>query len=323
MRAVVVRQHGGPEVLSVEEVQDPQPGGGQLLIDAAAIGVNYMDIYQREGAPPYATGLPYTPGAEGAGTVAEVGPGVEGVAVGDRVAWTGIPGSYAERVLVPVDRAVPVPDGLDLQYAAAIMLQGMTAHYLSHSTYPIGAGETAVVHAAAGGVGLLLTQLVKMRGGTVVATTSTPDKSQLAKQAGADHVAGYANFATVTREFTDGAGAAVVYDGVGRTTFDDGLTALRPRGLMALYGAASGPVPLFDLGRLAAGGSLFVTRPTLGNYIATREELLSRTGDLFEWIIRGRLDVRIGGTYPLEAAGQAHDDLANRRTTGKLLLLPR
>jgi NADPH:quinone reductase len=225
-------------------------------------------------------------------------------------------------VVVPADRVVPVPDGVDLLVAAAVMLQGMTAHYLATSTYPVAAWDVTVVHAAAGGVGLLLTQIVKMRGGVVVATTSTADKAELARQAGADHVAGYDTFAGVARDASGGAGAAVVYDGVGASTFDAGLTALRPRGHMVLYGAASGqPAPL-DLRRLASGGSLYVTRPTLGHYIASRDELRWRAGDLFDWIGDGRLSVRIGGTYPLAEAARAQDDLASRRTTGKLLLLP-
>ncbi len=323
MRAVVVKRHGGPEVLEVSDREAPRTGPGQLVVDVAAAGVNFMDIYQRRGEPPYADGdLPYVPGAEGAGTVAAVGPGVAGFAEGDRVAWTGVPGSYAEQVVVPAERAVRVPDGVALQVAAAVMLQGMTAHYLSGSTYPVTEGDPVVVHAAAGGVGRLLTQMVKMRGGTVIGTTSTADKAGLARQAGAHHVTGYESFPAVVREVTDGAGAAVVYDGVGRTTFDDSLAVLRPRGYMVLYGAASGPVPPFELRRLAAGGSLFITRPVLAHHIARRDELLRRAGDLFGWISQGDLDVRVGGTYPLDGAARAHDDLAARRTTGKLLLLP-
>ena len=322
MRAIVVRQHGRPEVLQLAEMPEPRPGPGQLLVDVAAAGVNFMDIYQRQGSPPYASGLPYVPGAEGAGTVAGVGPDVQGFADGDRVAWTGVPGSYAERVVLPADSAVPVPDGVSLQVAASVMLQGLTAHYLSNSTYPVAGGDHVVVHAAAGGVGLLLTQLVKMRGGIVIAVASTTAKAATARQAGADHLAGYDDFAAVTRQVTDGAGAAAVYDGVGLTTFDDSLSALRPRGYMVLYGAASGPVPAFELQRLAAGGSLFITRPTLGSYLASRDELLGRTSDLFSWIGQGRLNVRVGGTYPLGDAARAHEDLGGRRSTGKLILLP-
>jgi len=317
-----VRRTGGPEVLEAAEVPDPQPGPGQLLVDVAAAGVNFMDIYQREGRPPYSPGLPYVPGAEGAGTVLTAGLDVTGFAAGDRVAWTGVPGSYASRAVVPAASALPVLDGVGLETAAAVLLQGMTAHYLSHDTFPVGNGDTVVVHAAAGGVGLLLTQMVTMRGGIVVATTSTAAKAVLARQAGAAHLAGYDDFAAVTRQVTGGAGAAAVYDGVGRATFDDSLSALRPRGCMVLYGAASGPVPPFELQRLAAGGSLFITRPTLGSYIASRDELRGRADDLFSWIARGRLSVRIGGSYPLAEAGRAHQDLASRGTTGKLILLP-
>jgi NADPH2:quinone reductase len=322
MRAIVVRRTGGPEVLEAAEVPDPQPGPGQLLVDVAAAGVNFMDIYQREGRPPYTPALPYVPGAEGAGTVVAAGPDVTGFAVGDRVAWTGVPGSYATRAVVPAASALPVPDNVGLETAGAVLLQGMTAHYLSHDTFPVGNGDTVVVHAAAGGVGLLLTQMVTMRGGIVVATTSTTAKAVLARQAGAVHLAGYDDFAAVTRQVTGGAGAAAVYDGVGRATFDDSLSALRPRGCMVLYGAASGPVPPFELQLLAAGGSLFITRPTLGSYIASRDELRGRADDLFSWIARGRLSVRISGSYPLAAADRAHQDLASRGTTGKLILLP-
>jgi NADPH:quinone reductase len=322
MRAIVVRQHGQPEVLEIAEVPDPQPGPGQLLVDVAAAGVNFMDIYQRQGNPPYASGLPYVAGTEGAGTVAGVGPDVQGFAHGDQVAWAGVPGSYAEQVVLPAGSAVPVPDGVSLQVAAAVMLQGLTAHYLSNSTYAVAGGDHVVVHAAAGGVGLLLTQMVKMRGGIVIGTASTTAKAVLAQQAGADHLAGYDDFAAITRQVTHGAGAAAVYDGVGLTTFDDSLSALRPRGYMVLYGAASGPVPPFELQRLAAGGSLFITRPTLRSYLASRDELLGRTSDLFSWIGQGRLSVRIGGTYPLGETARAHEDLGSRRTTGKLILLP-
>jgi NADPH:quinone reductase len=323
MRAVIGNQHGGPEVLQIGEVAPPEPGPGQLLVDVAAAGVNYMDIYQREGRPPYAsTALPYVPGTEGAGTVTVAGPGVNDFAVGDRVAWTQGPGSYAEQVAVPAERVVPVPEGMGLSVAAAVMLQGMTAHYLCHSTYPVAQGDHVVVHAAAGGVGLLLTQMIAMRGGVSIATTSTPAKAVLAEQAGADYVTDYGDFAGLAREVTGGAGVAAVYDGVGRATFEAGLSALRPRGYMVLYGAASGPVPPFDLQRLNPAGSLFVTRPTLGHYLASREELLWRAGDLFRWITEGRLSVRVGGQYPLEQAAQAQADLASRGTTGKLLLLP-
>ncbi|MGO8884834.1 MAG: quinone oxidoreductase family protein [Streptosporangiaceae bacterium] len=322
MRAVVISKHGGPEVLQPGDQPDPSPGPGQLLVDVAAAGVNFMDIYQRTGQPPYRGEVPFVPGAEGAGIVTAVGPDVTDFTAGDRVAWTGVPGSYAEQALIPSDRAVPVPDSVDLEVAAAVMLQGMTAHYLCHSTYPVAPADPVVVHAAAGGVGLLLTQMVKMRGGVVIATTSTDAKTQLAREAGADHVARYEDFGAVTADVTGGAGAAAVYDGVGQATFGASLAALRPRGYMVLYGAASGPVPPFEPQRLAACGSLYLTRPTLASYIATRAELLQRAEDLFSWISEDRLTVRVGGRYPLAEAARAHEDLAARRTTGKLLLLP-
>jgi NADPH:quinone reductase len=322
MRAVVATEHGGPEVLKLAEVDPPEPGPGQLVVDVAAAGVNFADIYRRVGHPPYAGELPYVPGQEGAGIVVAAGPGPGALSIGSRVAWSGVNGSYAEQIVIPAERAIPVPDGMDLEVAAAALLQGMTAHYLAHDTYPVAAGDHVVVHSAAGGVGLLLTQMVKMRAGIVIATTSATHKAVLARQAGADHVTGYDEFVAVARDRTGGAGAAAVYDGVGQATFDDSLAALRPRGYMVLYGAASGPVPPFELQRLNTGGSLFVTRPTLAHYIVTRDELLRRAGDLFGWIADGRLAVRVGGRYPLAEAARAHEDLGARRTTGKLLLLP-
>ena len=322
MRAVVARERGGPDVLKLAEVETPEPGPGQLLVDIAAAGVNFADIYRRLGNPPYAGELPYVAGQEGAGVVVAAGQGAGELGPGSRVAWTGVPGCYAEQVLVPADRAIPVPDGVDLEVAAAVTLQGMTAHYLANDTYPVAAGDVVVVHSAAGGVGLLLTQMVKMRGGIVIATTSEAHKAVLAQEAGADYVTSYGEFGAVTRDVTSGAGAAAVYDGVGQATFDDSLAALRLRGYMVLYGASSGPVPPFELQRLATGGSLFITRPTLVSYIATREELLRRADELFSWIADGSLTVRIGGRYPLADAARAQEDLAARRTTGKLLLLP-
>jgi NADPH:quinone reductase len=322
MRAVVVHEFGGPGVLSAADQDVPRPGRGELLVRVAAAGVNFMDVYQRRGQPPYRAQVPYIPGGEGAGTVAAAGPGVSGAAEGDRVAWAGGAGSYAEYAVVAADAAVPVPDGVALQTAAAVMLQGMTAHYLCHSTYPVAEQDPVVVHAAAGGVGLLLTQLAVMRGGVVIATASTPAKADLARQAGAVHLAGYDNFGAVVGQVTGGAGAAVVYDGVGQATFDASLAALRKRGYLVLYGAASGPVPPVDPQRLNTGGSLYLTRPTLAHYMASRDELLGRAGDLFRWIVEGRLSVRVGRTYPLADAAQAHADLEARRTTGKLLLLP-
>jgi NADPH2:quinone reductase len=322
MRVVEVDRRGGPEVLNVAKREAPRPGPGQVVVDVAAAGVNYMDIYQREGVGGYRPELPFVPGAEGAGTVAAVGEGVTHLAVGDPVAWAGPGSSYAEQVALPANRVFPVPPGISLQVAGAVILQGMTAHYLVTSTYPVREGDIAVVHAAAGGVGLLLTQMVKLRGGIVVATTSGGEKAELARGAGADHITGYDNFRAVVDEVTDGAGAHVVYDGVGKDTFDDGLAALRPRGMMVLYGAASGQVPPVDPQRLNSGGSLFLTRPTLLHYVADPEELRWRAREVFGWINSGELDVRIGGTYPLAEARRAQEDLAARRTTGKLLLLP-
>ena len=322
MRAIVVDKIGGPEVLKIGDRDDPVPRQGQIVVQVAAAGVNFMDIYQRSGVGVYVQPTPFTPGGEGAGIVAALGEGVTDFAVGDHVAWSAVPGSYAEKIALPARSAVPVPDHIDLVVAAAVMLQGMTAHYLCHSTFPVQQGNVAVVHAAAGGVGLLLTQMVKRRGGVVVATTSTTPKAVLAQNAGADYVTGYDEFVEVVRRVTGERGADVVFDGVGRDTFDSSLSALRPRAMMVLYGGASGQVPPFDLQRLNTGGSLFITRPTLASYIADRAELLWRASDLFEWIAKGELDVRIGGEYPLEEAARAHDDLAARRTAGTLVLLP-
>jgi NADPH:quinone reductase len=322
MRVVEVAQRGGPEVLKVAEREAPRPGPGQVVVDVAAAGVNFMDIYQRQGVGGYEPELPFVPGAEGAGTVAAVGAGVTHLSVGDPVAWAGPGSSYAEQVALPASRVVPVPPEIQLQVAGAAMLQGMTAQYLTASTYPVREGDVAVVHAAAGGVGLLLTQMVKRRGGIVVATTSGGEKDELAHGAGADHVTSYADFRAVVDDITSGTGAHVVYDGVGQATFDDGLAALRPRGMMVLYGAASGQVPPLDPQQLNKGGSLFLTRPTMAHYIADDDELRWRAGEILDWIAKGELDVRIGGTYPLADAARAQEDLAARRTTGKLLLLP-
>jgi NADPH2:quinone reductase len=317
MRAIVVTEFGGPEVLRPTDHEDPSPGPGEIGIDVAASGVNYRDVYERTGA--YAKELPFIPGGEVAGRVSAVGEGVTDVRVGDVVVTSDAKGGYAERAVVAADRAVPVGDA-GPEKAAAVILQGLTAHYLTHSTYAIKPGDTALVHAAAGGVGLLLTQLVKLRGGRVIGTVSTADKEKLARDAGADEVVRYDNFAEEVRRLTGG--VQVVYDGVGKTTFDDSMSVLRPRGMLALYGAASGPVPPVDPQRLNAAGSLFLTRPTLVHYIADREELLWRSRDLFDWIAAGDLTVHIGGRYPLDDARQAHEDLEARRTTGKLLLIP-
>jgi NADPH:quinone reductase len=322
VRAIVVNELGGPEVMAVATRADPVAKPGQIVVKVAAAGVNFKDTYVRSGVGVYTARTPFTPGDEGAGTVLAVGESVTEFAVGDRVAWSDGPGSYAEQVAVPADRAVPVPDGIDLRIAAAVMLQGMTAHYLCHNTFPVQEGHITVVHAAAGGAGLLLTQMIKRRGGVVIATTSTTAKAVLAQQAGADYVTTYDEFVATVDRITDGRGADVVYDNVGKATFDDSLSALRPRGMMVLYGGSSGQVPPFDPQRLNTGGSLYLTRPTLVHYVADRAELLWRAGDLFAWIAKGELDVRIGGQYPLADAPRAHEDLAARRTTGKLLLLP-
>jgi NADPH:quinone reductase len=311
MRAVQIESHGGPEVLAVVDVPPPEPGEGQLLAEVAAIGVNYRDVYEREGV--YGGGLPAVIGAEGAGRV---------VGSGERVAWVDAPGSYAEQVVVDAGRAIPVPDGVGDEVAAAVLLQGITAHYLSSSTHAVEAGENVLIHAAAGGVGLLLTRMAAMRGARVIATTSTQEKAQLAREAGAAEVIEYDGFAERVRELTDGVGADVVYDGVGAATFDESLASLRPRGDMVLFGAASGRVPPFDPMRLEGGGSLYLTRPSIRHYIATREELLDRARDVFTWIAEGTLEVRIGARYPLEEARRAHEDLQGRRTTGKLILVP-
>ncbi|MGW3350450.1 quinone oxidoreductase family protein [Nonomuraea rubra] len=315
MHAIIVSAPGGPEALEYVERPDPVPGEGEVVVDVAASGVNFIDIYHRSGA--YPLPLPTPIGSEGAGTVAAVGAGVRDVAVGDTVAWANVLGSYADKAVVPAHRVVPVPDGVSAEVAAATMLQGMTAHYLTHSTHEVKEGDQVLVHAGAGGMGQLLIQLAKLRGAKVYTTVSTSEKEKLAREAGADEVLRYDDFAEALRGKID-----VVYDGVGKSTFDGGLEALRPRGLMALYGAASGPVPPFDPQTLNKQGSLFLTRPTLVHYIADRQELLQRASDLFGWITEGRLAINISHRYPLAEARQAHEDLAARRTTGKLLLIP-
>ena len=320
MRAIVVRELGGPEAMVLAEQPDPVPGPGQVLVQVAAAGVNFIDVYRRSGV--YPQPVPYVPGSEGAGTVLAAGEGVTEYSAGDHVAWAEGPGSYAEQVAVDVRQAVPVPEGVNLKAAAAVMLQGLTAHYLCHSTFAVTEGTVTVVHAAAGGVGLLLTQMIKDLGGTVIATTSSTQKAALARQAGADFVTTYDAFPDVVREATGGRGADVVFDGVGKDTFDASLSALRPRGMMVLFGGSSGQVPPVNPQRLNSGGSLFLTRPTLAHYIADRTELLWRSGDLFRWIGKGELDVRVGADYPLADAPRAHEDLAGRRTTGKLVLVP-
>jgi NADPH:quinone reductase len=310
VRAIVVTRSGGPEVLALQEVPAPEPGPGDVLVDIAVAGVNFRDIYERRGG--YGTPTPLIAGVEGMGSVAALGEGVIDVAVGDRVAWSNAQGSYAEQTVVPAARTVPVPEGVSDELACAALLQGLTAHYLTHSTYPVQPGDEVLVHAAAGGAGRLTLQMAKRCGGRVTATTSGGEKAELARTGGADEVIGYG-------DVPEGR-FAVVYDGVGAATFDRSLAALRPRGMLVLYGAASGPVPPFEIMRLNAG-STFLTRPTLGHYVVTREELLRRSRDVYGWLADGSLDVRIGATYPLEDAGRAQEDLESRRTTGKLLLV--
>jgi NADPH:quinone reductase len=320
--AIVVRASGGPEVLELDKVDAPAPGAGDLVVSVGAAGVNFIDIYQRTGK--YPMPLPYTPGSEGAGTVVAVGKDVTGFAEGDHVAWSAAPGSYAQQVVVPATAAFKVPDGVEDETAAAAMLQGITAHYLVTSTYAVKPGDTVLVHAAAGGVGLLLVQLAKYRGGKVIGTVSTPEKEALAREAGADEVIRYTetDFAEAVADLTGGVGVAAVYDGVGKTTFDGSLASLARRGVLALFGASSGPVPPVDPQRLNAAGSVFLTRPTIAHHVATPEEFQWRCDELFSAITAGRVSVRIGGRYPLANAGKAHEDLEARRTTGKLLLLP-
>lgn len=319
----MVHEHGGPEVLNYEDVEIPEPGPGEARVKLAASGVNFIDVYQRTGL--YPMGRPFTLGQEGAGEVEALGEGVEDLAVGDHVAFAGVMGAYAEYIVAPADRLVPFNvTYVEARVAAAVMLQGMTAHYLSHSTFPIEEGQTVLVHAAAGGVGLLLTQLAKMRGATVIGTAGTEEKADLAKSAGADEVILYTqqDFAEETKRITDGEGVHCVYDSVGKDTFHKGLDALRKRGTMVLYGGSSGPVEPFDPQLLNQKGSLFVTRPKLADYAVTREELLWRAESLFTWIGQNNLSVRVGGTYRLSEADGAHRDLEGRKTTGKLILIP-
>jgi len=321
--ALVVTEHGSGEVLRLESREIDQPGPGQLLVQVAAAGVNFIDTYQRQGVYPVPT--PFVLGSEGAGVVLAVGDGVTVAAPGDRVCWCQTLGSAAGLVLVPERDAVPVPEGVPLEQAAAVMLQGMTAHYLVNDTYPVQAGDTVLVHAGAGGVGQLLIQLAKAKDATVITTVSTSAKADKVRALGADHVLNYTevdDLAAAVRELTGGEGVAVVYDGVGKSTFDASLASLRTRGTLAIFGAASGQVPPFNLQRLNTGGSLFLTRPSLGHYLRTREELLLRAGAVLDGLAFGGLQVEIGGRYPLAEAARAYDDLENRRSTGKLLLIP-
>jgi NADPH2:quinone reductase len=322
MKAIQVQQTGGPEVMELAELPVPGPKANEAVVKLAASGVNFIDVYYREGR--YKTTLPFIPGQEGAGQVVAVGSDVKSVKIGDRVAWTMTLGSYAEYAAVPAERLVPIPPGVSDQQAAAAMLQGMTAHYLAHDTYPLKRGETALVHAAAGGVGSLLVQMAHNIGARVLATVSTEEKATIARQAGADEIILYSqvDFEAEINRLIGGKGVDVVYDSVGKTTFEKGLDVLRPRGMMALFGGSSGAVPPFDLIQLSQKGSLYVTRPMLGNYIATREELLARSGAVFAMIASGTLKLRIQHTYPLAEAQRAHRELEGRKTTGKLLLIP-
>ena len=322
MKAIQIHETGGPEVLALAELPIPQPGPGQVLIRVEAAGVNFIEIYFRKGT--YKAALPLTPGSEAAGTVEELGPGVTGFVSGDAVASVGVLGSYAEYALAPAASLVKIPQGLSMQQAAAAMLQGMTAHYLSHSTFPLHAGDTALVHAGAGGVGLLLTQMAVRLGARVISTVSTREKAELSREAGAAEVILYTelDFETEVKRLTGGKGVDVVYDSVGKTTFEGSLNCLRPRGMLALFGASSGPVPPFDLIQLSSKGSLFITRPTLWHYIATRAELEQRANDVLGWAASGEIKLRAEHVYPLIQAAQAQIDMEARKTTGKILLEP-
>ena len=322
MKAVRIHTPGGPEVMRYEDVPEPTPKAGEAVVKVDAAGINYIDVYFRPGQ--YKAELPLTIGMEAGGTVKAVGPGVTDVKVGDKVAYTGIPGAYAEYAAVPASRLVTLPSGITPKQGAAAMLQGMTAHYLATSTYPLKSGDTCLVHAAAGGVGLLLCQMAKMRGARVIGTVSTEEKAKLAREAGAADVILYTHqdFEAEVKRLTDGTGVHVVYDSVGKTTFDKGFNCLRPRGLMALYGASSGPVGPFDLQTLNAKGSLFVTRPSLNHHVATREELVQRASEVLGWIRDGKLKLRTELEFPLKDAPEAHRALEGRKTTGKVLLIP-
>jgi NADPH:quinone reductase len=322
MKAIQVQKVGGPEVLVHAEVPVPKPKPDEAVVKISAAGINFIDVYFREGR--YPVPLPFIPGQEAAGVVSDVGQNVKSVKSGDRVAYTGIPGGYAEFAAVPANRLVLVPEGITDQQAAATMLQGMTAHYLAHSTYPLKKGEIVLIHAAAGGVGLLLVQMAKNLGARVIGTAGSEEKAKLARAAGAEEVILYRqlDFEEETKRLSDGQGVHVVYDGVGKSTFDKGLNVLRPRGYMVLFGAASGAVSPVDTDKLRQKGSLFLTRPSLTNYITTREELEQRATDVMSMISAGKLKLRIEHVFKLHEAAQAHRDLENRKTTGKLLLIP-
>ena len=323
MKAVRVHAHGGPEVLRYEDVPDPTPGPGEALVKVEAIGLNYIDTYFRSGLYKPAA-LPFVLGQEAAGTVEALGPGAAGVSAGDKVAYTGVPGTYAERAAVPAARLVALPSGVTTRQGAAAMLQGMTAHYLASSACPLARGDACLVHAAAGGVGLLLCQIARMRGARVIGTVSSAEKAALAREAGADETILYTtqDFETEVRRLTGGRGVRVVYDGVGRTTFAKSLQCLSPRGMLVLFGQSSGPVPSFDPSVLASRGSLFLTRPILAHYTASREELVARATDVLDWIGEGRLRLRMEIEFPLKDAAAAHRAIESRQTTGKVLLIP-
>ncbi len=322
MKAIQVQKHGGPEVLTLVDLPVPKPKSNEVVVKISAAGINFVDVYFREGR--YPAPLPFVDGQEAAGIVSEVGSEVKSWKPGDRVAYTGILGSYAEYAAVPADRLVRIPETITFEQAAAAMLQGMTAHYLVNSTYPLKKGETALIHAAAGGVGLLLVQMAKNIGARVIGTVGSPDKAKLAREAGADEVINYTeqDFEAETKRLTDGKGVHVVYDGVGQSTFEKDLNVLRPRGYLVLFGASSGPVPPVDPIKLLQKGSLFLTRPTLAHHIATREELEQRATDVLNMISNGKLKLRSAHVYKLHEAQQAHRDLEGRKTTGKLLLIP-
>ena len=320
MKGIQIKRYGGPDVLEYGELPDPVPGAGQALVNVHVAGVNFTDIYQRTGR--YAGTLPFTPGVEGVGVVERVGSDVTDVRAGDRVGWVMIKGGYAERVVLPAQRLVPIPNGVDDRTACALLLQGMTAHFLLRDCYRVQKGEWVLIHAAAGGVGLLAVQIAHAIGARIIGTTSTGEKAALARGAGADEVVLYTqeDFQQAARRITGGDGVSVVYDSVGKTTFDKSLDSLRPRGYMVLFGASSGPVAPIDPMILNAKGSLFLTRPTLGNYVSTRAELLGRADDLFAWAAKGELTVRAEHDYALADAARAHADVEARKTTGKVLL---
>lgn len=322
MKAIVVHETGGPEKLTLEEVPDPEPGDNDLLVEVAAAGLNFIDTYHRDGL--YPMEMPIILGIEGVGRVVATGDAVENVAVGERVGWVIVQGSYAERLVVPEDQAIPIPDEIDDAVAAAVLLQGVTAHYLATDTYPLSAGDRCLIHAGAGGVGLLLTQIAKLRGAEVVTTVGTEQKAALSLKAGSDHVIVYTteDFKEAVESIYGAHALDVVFDGVGASTFERGLDLLRPRGMMVTFGNASGPPPEISPLVLAQKGSLFLTRPTMAHYMQTPEELQERTNDLFSWIREGRLKVRIGAEYPLAEAADAHRALEGRDTTGKVLIRP-